>query len=59
MNIIRYIDKLGDFVLKKFIGLILTSAGTGMLVVLVLPGWGFILAGIMVLVGILILAGKC
>lgn len=36
---------------KKILGLILFCLGAGMLFVLVIPGWGFILALLLVIVG--------
>ena len=40
---------------KRLGGLILMSAGCGMLMVLLLPGWGFVLAAGMVVMGFYIL----
>ena len=40
---------------KKIIGLILFSMGLGMFLVLFIPGWGYILAAIMIIVGLWIL----
>lgn len=43
---------------EKVIGLVLTSTGCGMLVVMFIPWWGFLLAGAMVAVGLLLLLSK-
>lgn len=37
---------------KKVIGLVVFSMGFGMLLVLVVPGWGFVLAAFMVAFGL-------
>ncbi len=37
--------------LSKVTGLILLSMGTGMLIVLLIPGWGFLFAALLVVVG--------
>lgn len=36
---------------NKVIGLVMLSMGLGMLLVLIVPGWGFALAGIMAVLG--------
>jgi len=36
---------------RKVIALVCLSMGSGMLLVLILPGWGFLLAGVMVIYG--------
>lgn len=40
---------------KKLIGIALASMGTGMLVVILIPWWGFILATIMVAIGVFLI----
>jgi hypothetical protein len=40
---------------KKIIGLILFSMGLGMFLVLFVKGWGYVLAAIMIIVGLWIL----
>lgn len=40
---------------KTLIGSMLCSMGTGMLIVIVFPWWGFIVAGLMVVVGVILL----
>lgn len=45
---------------KQVLGLILCSTGCGMLVVLIIPWWGFMAAMIMVIVGaVLLFSKKC
>ena len=39
------------FFIRRMLGIILMSMGAGMLLVLVIPGWGFILATLMVALG--------
>lgn len=39
----------------KILGLILCSMGSGMLIVIILPSWGFFAAAVMVICGILLL----
>ncbi len=39
------------FLMRRICGIVLISMGTGMLIVLVVPGWGFIFAAVMVIVG--------
>jgi hypothetical protein len=36
---------------KRVLGLALFSMGTGVLLVLLIPGWGFVLAALLVLIG--------
>lgn len=43
---------------NKVIGLVMLSMGFGMLLVLVVPGWGFVLAGIMASLGYTLLFCK-
>ncbi len=37
---------------KRVFGIVLLSMGTGMLIVLIIPGWAFVAAAIMVVVGL-------
>lgn len=43
---------------SKVLGLVMCSMGLGMLLVLVVPGWGFALAGIMAVLGVYLLFGS-
>ncbi|MBQ2753573.1 MAG: hypothetical protein IJF29_05585 [Firmicutes bacterium] len=44
---------------RKMLGVALTSCGMGMLVVIIIPWWGFIAAFIMALIGLGILFSNC
>jgi hypothetical protein len=54
--VVVYINGVTRMWLRRRLGgLMLVSAGGGMLLVLLIPGWGFVLAGGMVIVGLYIL----
>lgn len=44
---------------KKLLGVALTSGGMGMLIVIIIPWWGFIIAFLLALIGIAILMDNC
>jgi len=44
---------------RKMLGVALLSCGIGMLVVIIIPWWGFIAAFIMALIGLFMLYGNC
>ncbi len=44
---------------KKLLGVVLSSMGMGMLIVIFLPWWGFLAAAIMVVAGGLLIFNKC
>jgi hypothetical protein len=39
------------FFVRRMLGVILMSMGVGMLLVLIVPGWGFILATLLIVLG--------
>lgn len=44
---------------KRVLGLVCCSMGTGMLIVLVVPGWGFLVAMLLVILGSWLLCSGC
>ena len=51
-------EVVGMLLKRKTLGLIMISGGSGMLVMFFLPGWGFFLAVIFLVVGIYLLNAK-
>ncbi len=39
------------YIMKRIFGIVFMSMGCGMLVVLIIPGWGFLLAALLVVIG--------
>ncbi len=51
--------RFGGVPQKRLLGLALFSGGCGMLIVLIIPRWGFLLAVILVAVGGFLLFSNC